>query len=92
MVESSECKNSHYVFYVGTHVECILSLFVVVCRHYPQRELQRFNVLEVFLRLTGLNQPVLDIRFELWPDGTFNCNCLVLLLRLVIHGVYAVFK
>ena len=51
-----------------------------------------FNVQVVFLHLAGLNQPVLGIQLELWKDGTLNCNCLVLLLRLVDLGVYAVFK
>ena len=46
----------------------------------------------------GVTQPsfraepaVLGIQLDLWPDGTLNCNYIVLFLRLVILGVYAVF-
>ena len=46
----------------------------------------------VLLRLAGLNHPVLGIRLELWPDGTFNCNCLDILLGLVNIGVYTILK
>ena len=31
--------------------------------------LQCFSVQVVLLRLVGLNQPVLGIQLELWPDG-----------------------
>ena len=55
-----------------------------MCWHYNKQELQLFKLQVVPLHLAGLNQPVLGIRLEFWPDGTFNCNCLVLLLRLVI--------
>ena len=47
---------------------------------YPQTELQHFNVQVVLLRLAGLNQPVLGIWLELWPDGNLNCNCLMWIL------------
>ena len=80
---------------------CILCKLVVLYIHFhiisgmkalSTSRAAIFNVQVVLLRLTGLNQPVLGIRLELWPDGTFNCNCLVLLLTLMILEVYAVFK
>ena len=39
-----------------------------------------------------LNQPLLSIWLELWPDRTLNCNYLVILLRYVIITIYTVFK
>ena len=90
--------NNIFFLKVGTPVGCILSLFVVLYIHFhitsgvkalqTKTELQLFNVQVVLLCLAGLNQPVLGILLELWQDGTLNCNCLVLLLRLVILGVY----
>ena len=40
----------------------------------------------------GIPPSCIGIWLEFWPDGTFNCNCFVLLLRFVIFGVYAVLK
>ena len=101
-------ENTFMTFFkVVTPLGCILSLFVVLYIHFRiisdmkalsnmlallQRELQRFNVQLVLLHLGGLNQPVFGIRLEFWRDGTLNCNCLILLLRIVIRGVYAVLR
>ena len=49
-------------------------MYQVVWRHHKQTELHYFSVQMVLLHLAGLNQQVLGIWLELWPDGTLNCN------------------
>ena len=41
---------------------------------------------------TGWTSQFLASIRAFWPDGTLNCNCLDILLRFVVLGVYAVFK
>ena len=87
----------NFYFFVVILVRCILSLIVVLVVLYPYNKwyegiIHKHSCNILLLHLAGLNKPVLGIRLELWPDGTLNCNCLALLLTLVIFGVYAVFK
>ena len=104
MATSNAIRNLIFIYFLNadTPVGCILDLFLAFYIHFhvisgmkalsTNRAAMFFDIQVVLLRLAGLNQPVLGIRLELWPHGTLNCNCLAFFLRLVILGVYTVFK